>query len=68
MTVIQRLIAERKARGLSVYKIAHLAGITAANIARTEKGQTSMGLNNLERWADALGYEVALVKKPDAEE
>ena len=68
MTVIQRLAAERKRRGWSVYKVGKLAGIAPANLYRTESGETSMSLNNLEKWADVLDLEVTIQdKKPDAE-
>ena len=68
MTIIQRLIAERKRRGLSVYRVAYMSGITAANIARTEKGISSMSLNNLEKWADALDLEIVVTDKKPARE
>ena len=63
MTIIQRLIAERKRRGLSVYRVAHMSGITAANIGRVEQGKSSMSLNNLEKWADALDLEITVQDK-----
>ena len=66
MTIIQRLIAERKRRGMSVYRLAFIAGITAANIGRTEAGKSSMSLNNLEKWAEALNLEIVIQeKKPE---
>ena len=67
MTVIQRLIAARKARGWSVYRVGQLSGITPANLYKTEAGKTSMSLNNLEKWADALDLKIAVVEKTEAE-
>ena len=67
MTVIQRLIAARKARGWSVYRVGIEAGITSAILYKTEKGENNMSLNNLEKWADVLDMKITVVEKTEAE-
>lgn len=40
-----------------------LTGIDAANLSRIEQGKTSVGLDNLSKIANALGYKIDLVKQ-----
>lgn len=63
MRLIQTLITERKRQNLNVPALSARSGITAANLYRTEKGSSSMGIENFERWADALGMQVTLRRR-----
>jgi transcriptional regulator with XRE-family HTH domain len=61
--LIGQLKAERKRRGLTLQQLGERIGrSTYQTIWQWENG-TSPTLHNLCQWADALGFDVALVPK-----
>ena len=50
----------RTQRGLTQVQLAHLAGITQSNLARIETGRYSVGLDILNKIANAMGVAVEL--------
>lgn len=65
--VAERLVPglrnERKWRGMGVRKLAQKSGLAPSAIWDLEGGRRSPRLITLIRWADALGWEVKLVRK-----
>lgn len=55
---ILRTIRERK--GMSQEQIANAIGCTFMNVSHKELGRRKISLIELEKWANALGYEVAI--------
>ena len=68
MDLIQQLLEARERQKVTRKALAASAGLTYMTIYKTELGQTSISLNNLQRWADVLGFEVRLVRKPKVKE
>ena len=56
----QRIRELRLAAGLTQEDLAQLAGITRSNLTRIEAGRYSVGLDILNRIANALGTEVVI--------
>lgn len=61
--LIQQLRNERSAQKISQGDLAGMAGTFQNHLCRLEKGIHSPTLDVLDTWANALGYELALVKK-----
>lgn len=55
----RRIREERKARRLTQGQLASAAAIDTSHLSRIENNRTQIGLNSLERIADALGLPVA---------
>jgi transcriptional regulator with XRE-family HTH domain len=55
----RRIREERKARRLTQAQLASAAGIDTSHLSRIENDRTQIGLNALQRIADALGVPVA---------
>lgn len=55
----RRIREERKARRLTQGQLASAAAIDTSHLSRIENNRTQIGLNTLERIADALGLPVA---------
>jgi transcriptional regulator with XRE-family HTH domain len=62
--IIEDLRRERVAGGLSQDGLASSFGTAQNLLSRYEMGKTSPTLESLSRWAQALNYEIRLVKKP----
>ena len=61
---IGKRIAEiRNENGLSQARLAELAGLDQAHIARIEAGRYSVGIDTLAKIADALDMKIDFVKK-----
>lgn len=58
------LTLARAQQRLSQRQLAELSGIAQNQIAKWECGG-EMSLRNLVRWADALGFDVELVRRPE---
>ncbi len=57
----QRVRMLRMERGMTQAQLAALAGITSGNVFRIEAGMYSMGIDLVNRIADALGVRLVLV-------
>jgi len=57
------LKAAREAEWLKPYKLDLIAGLSAGWVSRNERVGGNIGLAMFMKWADALGYELKLVKK-----
>ncbi|WP_043512363.1 helix-turn-helix domain-containing protein [Actinoplanes sp. SE50/110] len=72
MTSVDPIIAQlrdrRNQRGLKPYVLAGLAGLSQQYVYRTEAGLHSPRLDTLRAWADALGYDLALVCRERTDE
>lgn len=67
MSTIPKLLREiRIEKGWTQNHLAGKMDISNENIARWERGETSPTLNSLEKWAEALGYEIELMLKEPA--
>ena len=64
--IITQLIAAREAQELTRYAVSQRIGCAPARISEWEAGTHSPSLNNLKRWAAALGMEVQ-IKTPTCE-
>jgi transcriptional regulator with XRE-family HTH domain len=60
LVIGQKLLAARKARGLSQADVEHLTKIDRANIRKYEKGQLNIGIETLVKIANALGADVVI--------
>lgn len=59
--LVAQLRAIRLERGLSLQRVAELAGrATYQSIWQWESGATQPSVRNLREWAAALGYDLAL--------
>jgi hypothetical protein len=56
--LIDALVAERQATGLSQSEVAERMGTSQPAVARLESGTTDVRLSTLSRYADALGRDV----------
>lgn len=56
----QTIRSLRTQRGLTQAELARMAGITQSNLARIEAGKYSVGLDILNKIANALGVEVLI--------
>lgn len=56
----QTIRSLRTQRGLIQAELAQMAGITQSNLARIEAGKYSVGLDILNKIANALGVEVLI--------
>jgi chromosome partitioning protein len=66
--LMRSLIEMRKARGIDLDDAAFKrAGFTEATLNRTERGVTQPTLETLERYASAIGFELALRRKGEPE-
>ena len=59
-TIARQLIAARTRVGLSQAEVARRMGTTQSAVARMESGQRLPGMNSLYRYANAVGYKVAV--------
>lgn len=53
----ERVKSERKAQGMTQRKFADVVGLGQSYISEVERGESSVGFNNLCRIAYALGME-----------
>ena len=58
-----KIKAIRIEQNIEARQLSLLTGIDAANLSRIEQGKTSVGLDNLSKIANALGYKIDLVKQ-----
>ena len=58
----KRISRLRMEAGISQYKLADLTGISQGNIARTETGKYSTGIDILSKIGDALGYQLDFIE------
>jgi chromosome partitioning protein len=64
--LMRSLIEIRKARGIEMNaETFKRAGFTEATLSRTERGVTQPTLETLERYASAIGFELALRRKTE---
>lgn len=62
--IIDQLKAERKRRGLTLQQLGEQIGRkTYGAVWQWESRTHDLRLSNLRQWADALGYDVALVRR-----
>lgn len=59
MTIGEKLMKERKGRGLTREALAARAGVTHVAIWKIETGKVSPRMNTLEKLADGLGFASA---------
>lgn len=57
---------ERKRLKLTMHEVANLAGISTPAVVRLERGEGSK-LDTAEKVAEALGFQMGLVKLPNRE-
>lgn len=62
--IIQQLRMERRTREWSQDAVAEQLGKGGHEVSRYESGKHSPLLHTVAQWADVLGYELVLVKKP----
>lgn len=60
MSVIDQLKAERERQHLSIGKLADRIGVSAASLGSWERGDRRPVIQQVERWAAALGFRPAL--------
>lgn len=58
-----KIKAIRIEQNIEARQLSLLTGIDAANLSRIEQGKTSVGVDNLSKIANALGYKIDLVKQ-----
>ena len=63
MTILERLIADRKRRGLSQNDVAMYIGISKQMVSRLECGKSIPNIDYIEDYANYLGYELRLLMK-----
>ncbi len=61
--IIQELQEIRWSWKLNLGDVAHRAGLGRNTLTNSESGHHSPNLETLEKWADALGYEIVLKAK-----
>jgi transcriptional regulator with XRE-family HTH domain len=59
----EKIKARRNQLGIGQLTLSRLAGVTPANVVNVEKGRYSVGLDVLNRIAEALGTKIDLVEK-----
>lgn len=59
----EMICAMRTAQGWTQEQLALIAGITTANLSRIEAGRYSVGLDELNKIAEALSAELIFVEK-----
>lgn len=55
----QRIKRERRAQGMTQRKFSAVVGLGQSYISEIERGESSIGINNLCKVADALGMKVS---------
>lgn len=68
MTIFETLKALRAQQGLSQYDMAERMSSSQGQFSRLEKGGTDTKLSTIDKWADALGYEVKFVFVPKTDD
>lgn len=53
----------REKQGLTYRQLAELTGLSFSNISKIEKGKYSVGLDVLQKIADALDADVTIMKR-----
>jgi len=66
--IISRIIAQRKANGLTQKEMAKRLGIAQVNYGKVETGKTELTVNRLLKIAEALGINVMTLINPDFKE
>lgn len=62
--IIGRMIAEkRKERGVSIYRLAELSGVSVQNITKLEHDKYNPSLNILGKLVEALECEIVIQDK-----
>jgi transcriptional regulator with XRE-family HTH domain len=61
--IVQTLREARRRSGLSQEQVAELVGTSQSAVSELETGVIGPRLSTARRWADALGYDLALVKR-----
>ena len=62
------LMKWRRTRGLSMERLANLAGLYRTGFSKIEKGQVSATIDSLEKLSKALGIHVGeLLREPEGE-
>lgn len=59
----RQLSVLRIEQGLSYRQLAELTGLSFSNISKIEKGKYSVGLDILQKIADALDADVTIMKR-----
>lgn len=62
--IITQLAVAREDAGLSLHEVGRRAGRGHTQIRTWELGGAQPGLDGLIDWADALGYDLALIERP----
>ena len=62
--IVRKLVEKRKALGLLQADVAGMMESDANLLSRWERGDRQPFTRNLEKWAHALGFELALVERP----
>jgi transcriptional regulator with XRE-family HTH domain len=66
--LIDALVAERRAAGLSQADVARAMGTSQPAVARLEAGATDVRLSTVGRYADAVGHGLTWVLEPVEED
>lgn len=61
--IVLQLLAIRVAEGMSQKALAEAMGTTQSAVSESERAITQPTLQTLRRWAEALGYDLVLVKR-----
>lgn len=61
------LVIARQAQGLTLVALAERIGCTVNQLSQWEQGNVTPGIDWLARWAEGLGYEIALLPKTTEE-
>ena len=61
--IIHDLIDTRKAWGMSRADLAELMPCTESHLEKLEDGRATPSFRMLTRWADAMGYDLALKQR-----
>lgn len=63
--VLRELYEILRTQGLTYREVARRAGFAQQGLTRWARGESVPTVYTVECWAEALGYEVVLVKKAD---
>ena len=63
LAIGEKIKARRNQLGIGQLKLAMLASVTPSNVVNIEKGRYSVGLDVLNRIAEALGAKIDIVEE-----
>lgn len=62
--IARQLADERRAVGQSIHQLSERSGYSESFLSKVECGHRTPSVQALHAWAEALGYDVVLQRKP----